>query len=121
MLSITNRQENKDLSSTIDAFDWNLTQEESQATLTKGGSDFNLPFLRLKNLSSNKTLSLLSREENPHGTPPKEAVAKVIVDKDPVPTSFEKWGQPGHFDSHFSQMTQNHHLDLEPARQRPRF
>ncbi|AKE63942.1 hypothetical protein MYAER_1590 [Microcystis aeruginosa NIES-2549] len=45
MLSITNRQENKDLSSTIDAFDWNLTQEESQATLTKGGSDFNLPFL----------------------------------------------------------------------------
>jgi len=35
--------------------------------------------------------------------PPKEAVAKVIVDKDPVPTSFEKWGQLGHFDSHFSQ------------------
>jgi photosystem I P700 chlorophyll a apoprotein A1 len=30
--------------------------------------------------------------------PPKEAVAKVVVDKDPVPTSFEKWGQPGHFD-----------------------
>jgi len=29
---------------------------------------------------------------------PPKAVAKVIVDKDPVPTSFEKWGQPGHFD-----------------------
>ncbi|QZZ22952.1 photosystem I core protein PsaA [Leptothermofonsia sichuanensis E412] len=24
--------------------------------------------------------------------------AKVVVDKDPVPTSFEKWSQPGHFD-----------------------
>jgi len=24
--------------------------------------------------------------------------AKVVVDKDPVPTSFEKWGKPGHFD-----------------------
>jgi photosystem I P700 chlorophyll a apoprotein A1 len=24
--------------------------------------------------------------------------ARVIVDKDPVPTSFEKWAQPGHFD-----------------------
>ncbi|MCL6435861.1 MAG: photosystem I core protein PsaA [Leptolyngbyaceae cyanobacterium HOT.MB2.61] len=24
--------------------------------------------------------------------------AKVVVDKDPVPTSFEKWAQPGHFD-----------------------
>jgi photosystem I P700 chlorophyll a apoprotein A1 len=23
---------------------------------------------------------------------------KVVVDKDPVPTSFEKWSQPGHFD-----------------------
>lgn len=32
-------------------------------------------------------------------TPQKEAKkAKVIVDKDPVPTSFEKWGKPGHFD-----------------------
>jgi photosystem I P700 chlorophyll a apoprotein A1 len=28
----------------------------------------------------------------------REAKAKVIVDKDPVPTSFEKWGKPGHFD-----------------------
>ncbi|BDA40126.1 photosystem I core protein PsaA [Candidatus Atelocyanobacterium thalassae] len=27
-----------------------------------------------------------------------EARAKVIVDIDPVPTSFEKWGEPGHFD-----------------------
>jgi photosystem I P700 chlorophyll a apoprotein A1 len=27
-----------------------------------------------------------------------EKKARVIVDKDPVPTSFEKWGQPGHFD-----------------------
>ncbi|MBF2058206.1 MAG: photosystem I core protein PsaA [Cyanobacterium sp. T60_A2020_053] len=31
-------------------------------------------------------------------TPQKEAKAKVIVDRDPVPTSFEKWGKPGHFD-----------------------
>ncbi|AFZ47921.1 photosystem I core protein PsaA [Cyanobacterium stanieri PCC 7202] len=31
-------------------------------------------------------------------TPQKEAKAKVVVDKDPVPTSFEKWGKPGHFD-----------------------
>jgi photosystem I P700 chlorophyll a apoprotein A1 len=30
--------------------------------------------------------------------PQKEAKARVIVDKDPVPTSFEKWGKPGHFD-----------------------
>jgi photosystem I P700 chlorophyll a apoprotein A1 len=30
--------------------------------------------------------------------PKKEANARVIVDKDPVPTSFEKWGKPGHFD-----------------------
>ncbi|TAF08886.1 MAG: photosystem I core protein PsaA [Nostocales cyanobacterium] len=27
-----------------------------------------------------------------------EKKARVIVDKDPVPTSFEKWAQPGHFD-----------------------
>ncbi|MGB8699793.1 MAG: photosystem I core protein PsaA [Thermosynechococcaceae cyanobacterium] len=27
-----------------------------------------------------------------------ERESKVRVDKDPVPTSFEKWGQPGHFD-----------------------
>ncbi|BAY63044.1 photosystem I P700 chlorophyll a apoprotein A1 [Calothrix brevissima NIES-22] len=27
-----------------------------------------------------------------------EKKAKVIVDNDPVPTSFEKWAQPGHFD-----------------------
>lgn len=31
-------------------------------------------------------------------SPQKEAKAKVIVDKDPVPTSFEKWGKPGHFE-----------------------
>jgi photosystem I P700 chlorophyll a apoprotein A1 len=31
-------------------------------------------------------------------SPQKEAKAKVIVDKDPVPASFEKWGKPGHFD-----------------------
>jgi photosystem I P700 chlorophyll a apoprotein A1 len=30
--------------------------------------------------------------------PEREAKAKVAVDKDPVPTSFEKWGKPGHFD-----------------------
>jgi photosystem I P700 chlorophyll a apoprotein A1 len=27
-----------------------------------------------------------------------EKKARVIVDKDPVPTSFERWGKPGHFD-----------------------
>ena len=30
--------------------------------------------------------------------PEREAKAKVSVDTDPVPTSFEKWGKPGHFD-----------------------
>jgi photosystem I P700 chlorophyll a apoprotein A1 len=24
--------------------------------------------------------------------------ARIVVDNDPVPTSFEKWAQPGHFD-----------------------
>ncbi|MBW4695105.1 MAG: photosystem I core protein PsaA [Lyngbya sp. HA4199-MV5] len=28
----------------------------------------------------------------------REAKVKVTVDKDPVPTSFERWSQPGHFD-----------------------
>ncbi|MBD1910287.1 MULTISPECIES: photosystem I core protein PsaA [unclassified Leptolyngbya] len=28
----------------------------------------------------------------------REAKAKVVVDKDPVPTSFELWSKPGHFD-----------------------
>jgi photosystem I P700 chlorophyll a apoprotein A1 len=27
-----------------------------------------------------------------------EKKARVVVDKDPVPTSFERWGKPGHFD-----------------------
>jgi photosystem I P700 chlorophyll a apoprotein A1 len=33
-------------------------------------------------------------------TTPRERAAKVrvVVDKDPVPVSFEKWSQPGHFD-----------------------
>ncbi|MBW4417730.1 MAG: photosystem I core protein PsaA [Myxacorys californica WJT36-NPBG1] len=30
--------------------------------------------------------------------PEREAKVRVVVDKDPTPTSFEKWGQPGHFD-----------------------
>ncbi|MBE9029229.1 photosystem I core protein PsaA [filamentous cyanobacterium LEGE 11480] len=30
--------------------------------------------------------------------PEREAKVKVVVDKDPVPTSSEKWGKPGHFD-----------------------
>ncbi len=30
--------------------------------------------------------------------PERGAKAKVTVDKNPTPTSFEKWGQPGHFD-----------------------
>jgi photosystem I P700 chlorophyll a apoprotein A1 len=28
----------------------------------------------------------------------REQKARIVVDKDPVPTSFEKWAQPGHFD-----------------------
>ncbi|MBU6228875.1 MAG: photosystem I core protein PsaA [Cyanobacteria bacterium REEB459] len=32
-------------------------------------------------------------------SPPKSGqTVKVVVDRDPVPTSFEKWGKPGHFD-----------------------
>ena len=31
-------------------------------------------------------------------TPEREPKARVVVDNDPVPTSFEKWSQPGHFD-----------------------
>ena len=30
--------------------------------------------------------------------PERNAKAKIVVDKDPVATSTEKWGQPGHFD-----------------------
>jgi len=30
--------------------------------------------------------------------PEREAKVRVVADKDPVPTSFEKWAQPGHFD-----------------------
>lgn len=30
--------------------------------------------------------------------PEREAKVKVTVDNDPVPTSFERWGKPGHFD-----------------------
>ncbi len=30
--------------------------------------------------------------------PERGAKAKIAVDKNPTPTSFEKWGQPGHFD-----------------------
>lgn len=30
--------------------------------------------------------------------PEREAKVRVVVDNNPVPTSFEKWGQPGHFD-----------------------
>ncbi len=28
----------------------------------------------------------------------REAKVRIVVDKDPVPTSFQKWAQPGHFD-----------------------
>ena len=31
-------------------------------------------------------------------SPEQKAKVKVVVDKDPVATSFEKWAQPGHFD-----------------------
>ena len=30
--------------------------------------------------------------------PEREAKVKVTVDNNPVPTSFEKWSKPGHFD-----------------------
>ena len=30
--------------------------------------------------------------------PEREAKVRVVVDKNPVPTSFEKWSKPGHFD-----------------------
>jgi photosystem I P700 chlorophyll a apoprotein A1 len=30
-------------------------------------------------------------------SPEQRSKAKIVVDNDPVPTSFEKWGQPGHF------------------------
>ena len=32
-------------------------------------------------------------------SPPEREVkaVKIVVDRDPVPTSFEKWGKPGHF------------------------
>jgi len=31
-------------------------------------------------------------------SPPGGEQVRVVVDNDPVPTSFEKWAQPGHFD-----------------------
>jgi photosystem I P700 chlorophyll a apoprotein A1 len=52
--------------------------------------------------------------------PEPEAKAKVTVDNDPTPTSFEKWAKPGHFRRDLSKGTKNHHLDLEPARRRSR-
>jgi hypothetical protein len=62
-----------------------------------------------------------SREESPMTISPPEPGQKVrvVVDKDPVETSFEKWAKPGHFDRTLARGTQNHHLDLEPARRRP--
>jgi len=30
--------------------------------------------------------------------PERKKKGRVVVDVDPVPTSFEKWAQPGHFD-----------------------
>ena len=30
-------------------------------------------------------------------TPNQEKKVKVVVDRDPVPTTFEKWAVPGHF------------------------
>jgi hypothetical protein len=29
--------------------------------------------------------------------PEREAKSKIVVDRDPVETSFEKWAKPGHF------------------------
>ena len=32
-------------------------------------------------------------------SPPEREIktVKIVVDRDPVPTSFEKWAKPGHF------------------------
>lgn len=51
----------------------------------------------------------------------REKKVRVVVDKDPVPTSFEKWAKPGHFDRTLARGPPNHHLDLEPPCSRPRF
>ncbi len=48
-----------------------------------------------------------------------EKKARIVVDQDPVPTSFERWGKPGHFDRTLAKGRKNHYLDLEPTRTRP--
>jgi photosystem I P700 chlorophyll a apoprotein A1 len=40
---------------------------------------------------------------------------KVVVDTNPVATSFEKWAQPGHFSRTLAKGTKNNYLDLEPT------
>ena len=50
-----------------------------------------------------------------------EKKTRVIVDNNPVPTSFEKWAKPGHFDRSLTKWSKNHNLDLEPRCPRPRF
>jgi len=55
-------------------------------------------------------------------SPPGERKKKVrvVVDVDPVPTSFEKWAQPGHFDRTLAKVPKPP-LGFGPSRPRPRF
>jgi photosystem I P700 chlorophyll a apoprotein A1 len=46
---------------------------------------------------------------------------RVIVDKDPVATSFEKWAQPGHFSRTLAKGPKNYDVDLESSRRCTRF
>jgi photosystem I P700 chlorophyll a apoprotein A1 len=43
--------------------------------------------------------------------PEREAKSKIVVDRDPVETSFEKWAKPGHF-SRVLAKVQQQQLDL---------
>ena len=44
-------------------------------------------------------------------SPPEREVkaVKIVVDRDPVPTSFEKWGKPGHFSRTLAKVLQQQH------------
>jgi hypothetical protein len=44
------------------------------------------------------------------------AKVSIIVDRDPVSTSFEKWAQPGHFSRTLAKGPKNNYLDLEFTR-----
>ena len=38
---------------------------------------------------------------------------KIVVDRNPVATSFEKWAKPGHFSRTLIKRSNNNNLDLE--------